>query len=255
MKLLALIWLCATAWGQGGHIDASRFVDMSYSFDDKTIYWPTAKPFEWHKDVWGKRADGKWYSSATFTTSEHGGTHLDSPIHFGENKMAADEIPVSRLVGPAKVIDISAQCAKNRNYLLSPADIAAYEKKSGPLKAGDIVLIRTGWGRFWPNRKAYLGDDKPGDASHLSFPGIGPDAAKVFVERQVSGVGIDTASLDYGKTQDFPTHRVLNTANIYGLENVAQLERLPAQGSMVIALPVKVKGGSGGPVRIIAILP
>jgi len=236
-------------------LDPSRLVDMSYTFDEQTIYWPTAKPFEWHKDAWGKREDGQWYSSATFTTSEHGGTHLDSPLHFAEGKMAAHEIPLSRLIAPARVIDITAQCTRDRNYLLTPADIESFEKRHGSIQSGDIVLVRTGWGRYWPARRQYLGDDTPGDASHLSFPGIGEAAAKLLVQHQVSGVGIDTASLDHGPSQSFPTHRILNGANIFGLENVANLDQLPPTGATLIALPVKVRGGTGGPVRIVAVLP
>jgi kynurenine formamidase len=237
------------------HINPSKLVDMTYAFDAKTIHWPTAKPFEWKKDVWGKREDGRWYSSATFTTSEHVGTHLDSPIHFSEGKMTLEQIPVSRFIGSARVIDITKSCAENRDYQLAASDIAQYEQSHGKLKEGDIVLVHTGWGRFWPNPKQYLGDDTPGDASHLSFPGVGPDAAHLLVARRVSGVGIDTASLDYGPSKDFPTHRILNGASVYGLENVANLGTLPAVGATLIALPVKVKGGTGGPARIIAILP
>ncbi len=261
MKILTVLLALATwAFAQQQRspalqFDPARLVDMSYEFDDKTVYWPTAKPFEWHKDAWGRRGDGQWYSSATFTTSEHGGTHIDSPIHFSESGMAVNEIPVSRLIAPARVIDISAQCARNRNYQLLPEDIESFEKRSGAIKPGEIFLIRTGWGRFWPDRKQYLGDDTPGDASHLSFPGVGEAAAKLLVARKVSGVGIDTASLDHGPSTAFPTHRVLNGANIFGLENVANLDKLPAAGATVIALPVKVKGGTGGPVRIVGILP
>lgn len=250
-----LLLSAAPGFGQALKIDPAKLVDLTYAFDEKTIYWPTAKPFQWHKDVWGNRADGKWYSSATFTTSEHGGTHLDSPIHFSQGGTTLEQIPVSRFVGPARVIDISRNCAADRNYELSPADIGAYEKTHGALGASDIVLIRTGWGRFWPDRKLYLGDDTPGDASRLSFPGIGAAAARILASRHVSGVGIDTASLDFGRSTDFPAHRILNEANIFGLENVAHLERLPAHGATVFALPVKVTGGTGGPVRIIAILP
>ncbi|MBI3694599.1 MAG: cyclase family protein, partial [Acidobacteria bacterium] len=206
-------------------------------------------------DVWGVSPEGYWYSSASFEASEHGGTHLDSPIHFAEGQLTTDQIPLSKLIAPALVIDIAAACAKNRDYQLTPADIAAWEKAHGGIPAGTIVLVRTGWGKRWPNKKQYLGDDKPGDASNLHFPGISRPAAELLVKRKVSGVGIDTASMDYGPSKDFMTHRILNSAGIYGLENVANLDKVPAAGATLVALPMKIKGGTGGPARIIAILP
>lgn len=236
-------------------IDAKKAVDLSYSFDEHTIYWPTAKGFEWHKDAWGPSPGGYWYASASYGASEHGGTHLDSPIHFGQGKMTADELPLSRLIGPAVVVDISAACEKNPDSLLQVDDLMGWEKKHGPIPAGAILLIHTGWGKYWPNKKQYLGSDTPGDTAHLHFPGISKEAAEfIATKRQISGAGIDTASLDFGPSKDFIAHQILNGANIYGLENVANLEKVPATGATVIALPMKIKGGTGGPVRIIALV-
>jgi kynurenine formamidase len=235
---------------------AARAIDLTYPFDEKTIYWPTDKSFHWEKTKWGPSPGGYWYASATYAASEHGGTHLDSPIHFGEGQATADAIPVSRLIGPAVVVDISAACARDRDSVLGAADLEAWEAAHGAIPDGAIVLVRTGWGKFWPDKKAYLGSDVPGDTAHLHFPGIGRDAAEWLVaRRKIAGVGIDTASLDHGPSSDFIAHRVLNGAGLYGIENVANLERVPATGATAIALPMKIKGGSGGPVRIIAILP
>ncbi|HYO63156.1 MAG TPA: cyclase family protein [Pyrinomonadaceae bacterium] len=237
-------------------LDESKLVDLTYDFDERTIYWPTAKPFEWRRDAWGESPGGYFYSSGSYAASEHGGTHLDSPVHFAEGRDTADRIPLTRLVGPAVVVDISAACAKNPDYLLSAADIRTWERRHGPLPDRAILLVRTGWGRFWPDRKKYLGTDAPGDTANLHFPGISREAAEFLVkERRLDGVGIDTASLDYGQSKDFIAHRVLNGANVYGLENVANLGRLPARGATLIALPMKIKGGTGGPARIIALLP
>jgi kynurenine formamidase len=236
-------------------IDESKLVDLTYAFDERTVYWPTAKPFEWEKEAWGPSAGGFWYSAARYSASEHGGTHLDAPIHFAEGKRTADAIPVGDLIGPAVVIDISAAAASNADALLTPADIHGWEREHGRLPADAILLVRSGWGRHWGDRKAYLGTDKPGDTANLHFPGIASDAAELLVQRGVDAVGIDTASIDHGPSKDFMTHRILNAADIYGLENVANLDRLPATGATVIALPMKIGGGSGGPVRIVAILP
>jgi len=241
--------------GTPSAIDESKLVDLTYAFDEKTIYWPTAKPFEWQKEAWGKSAGGYWYTAGRYAASEHGGTHLDAPIHFGEGKQAADEIPVSRLVGPAIVIDISQACADNPDYRLTTEDIAKWEKQHNAIPNDSIVLVHTGWGKFWPDKKTYLGTDAPGDVANLHFPGISREAAELLIQRRIDAVGIDTASIDYGASKDFITHQILYGANIYGLENVANLERLPARGATLIALPMKIKGGTGGPARIIALLP
>ncbi len=236
-------------------IDETKLVDLTHPFDENTVYWPTEKPFRWEKGVWGRNSAGEWYASASFASSEHLGTHIDSPVHFAEGQATTDAIPLSRLTGPGAVVDIGEACAKNADYQLSPADIAAWEKRHGRIREGAIVLVRTGWAAHWPDRKRYLGTDRAGDVENLHFPGISPDAARVLVERRIDGVGIDTASLDHGPSKDFQAHRILNGAGIYGLENVSHLDRLPATGATVIALPMKIRGGSGGPVRIVAILP
>jgi kynurenine formamidase len=236
-------------------IDASRLVDLTYSFDEKTIYWPTSKPFVWEKEAWG-RSEGFWYTAGRYSASEHGGTHLDAPIHFGEGRQTVDEIPLAKLVGHAVVIDISGASGKDPDYLLTAGDILNWEAKYGRIPDNSILLIRTGWGKFWGDRKKYLGTDKPLDTVNLHFPGISGEAADLIAKRRkVVGVGIDTASLDRGSSKDFLAHQKLNGASIYGLENVANLDKLPPKGATVIALPMKIGGGTGGPVRIIAVLP
>lgn len=245
-----------TAAPTSSAINTTKVVDLTYNFDEQTVYWPTAQPFKWEKESWGKSAGGWWYTAARYSASEHGGTHVDAPIHFAEGKASMDELPLQRLIGPAIKIDIRKACDQDRDYRLTVADIQAWEKDYGPIPANTIVLVQTGWGQFWPDKKRYLGTDVKGDTANLHFPGISKEAAEFLAnERKANGVGIDTASLDYGQTKDFIAHQVLNGANIYGLENVAFLERVPPTGATLIALPMKIKGGTGGPVRIIALLP
>ncbi len=236
-------------------IDESKLVDLTHPFDDEAIYWPTAKPFSWEKESWGRNVQGDWYTAGRYSASEHGGTHLDAPIHFAEGKQTVDQIPIDKLVGPAVVIDVSAAVANGRDYRLSPADVSAWEAKHGRIPSGSIVLVHTGWGKFWGDKKAYLGTDKAGDTSNLHFPGISKEAAALLAERKVDAVGLDTPSLDHGPSRDFAAHRAFAAANVYGLENVANLDRLPPIGATLIALPMKIKGGTGGPTRIIAIIP
>lgn len=236
-------------------IDRSKLVDLTYTFNKDTIYWPNAKGFVHRKDEWKITPRGYWYAAGGFSTDEHGGTHFDSPIHFGQGKLTLDKIPISRMIAPAAVIDIGVAAAKNRDYRATRQDILAWEKTNGSIAPGMIVVFRTGWGKRWPNKKEYLGGDVPGDIDHLHFPGISKEAAELLVSRKVDGVGIDTASMDYGPSQDFIVHQILNGANIFGLENIANAERLPAKGSTIIALPIKIEDGSGGPARIVALLP
>lgn len=254
--LLSLAACSATASSHGSSMMAdNKMIDLTHTFDERTIYWPTSKPFTWEKEAWG-RSEGFWYTAGRYSASEHGGTHLDAPIHFGEGGRAMDEIPLSKLIGDAVVIDISTKAAADADDMLTTKDIEDWEARHGRIPDDSIVLIRTGWGKFWGDRKKYLGSDKPLDAADLHFPGISLEAAEMLVkQRRIDAVGIDTASLDRGASTDFMAHRVLNGADVYGLENVANLDRLPPKGAKVIALPMKIGGGTGGPVRIIALLP
>ncbi len=234
----------------------AKVVDLTYPFDDKTIYWPTATTgFVHDKVFYGKAEGGYFYSAYTTCAPEHGGTHLDAPIHFAEGKSTADAVPLSRLVGPAVVVDVSAAAAKDADYRVTRADLEAFEAAHGAIDPSTIVLIRTGWGARWPDKKSYLGDDRPGHAEALHFPGVGADAARALVERKVGAVGVDTASIDHGPSKDFIAHRVLLGADIPVFENVASMESLPPRGALVIALPMKIRAGSGGPLRIVAVLP
>jgi kynurenine formamidase len=241
--------------GPAHRIEESRIVDLTHPFNARTIYWPTARQFELSRAAHGKDAEGRWYASNDFCASEHGGTHMDAPLHFAEGKLDVASIPAARLVGPARVINIQLQCAMDRNYLLKPEDVLRHEKSFGLIRPGSIVLVRTGFDRFYPDAKKYLGSDVRGTAEGLSFPGIGAEAAKLLVSRKIDMVGLDTASLDHGPSSDFAAHRIFCEANVPGLENVANLDRLPPVGATIIALPMKIEGGTGGPCRIVALLP
>lgn len=231
-------------------------VDLTYPFSEETIYWPTNKHFQWEKTDWGMTPAGYWYASANYAASEHGGTHIDAPIHFAQGRSTVDHIPVERLLGPAVVVDVRRQCRSNPDYEVTVQDLLDWEANHGPISPGELVLIWSGWGERWPDAKRYLGTETPQDSRSLHFPGLSAAAAEFLVaQRHVRGVGIDTASIDPGRSRDFPAHRILNGADLYVLENVAALDRLPPRGANVFALPMKIKGGTGGPVRILALLP
>jgi kynurenine formamidase len=262
MRHLLLIALVLTACAESPHpqlvldVSGARFVDLTHAFNARTIYWPTATTtFTHNRLAWGQTPGGYFYSAFEFSTPEHGGTHLDAPIHFGENQLTSDAIPLDRLVAPAVVIDMTSRAEADRDYLLTPADVAAFEGTHGRIPAGSIVLLRTGWSGKWGDRLAYLGDSTHGDASNLHFPSYGADAARLLVEeRGVAALGADVASIDGGTSTDFMVHRIAAAANVPGFENLTNLDQLPATGALVIALPMKIEGGSGGPLRAIALV-
>ena len=253
-----VLGLCLFAWSAlgvscAGKPAPSAYVDLTHSFDEQTIYWPNNAPFRWEKSSWGISPGGYWYSAGSFSASEHGGTHIDAPIHFGRDRWTVDQIPLDRLTGPAVVIDVRTACQANPDYELRIEDLQAWESRWNRIPAGAIVLMLTGWGTRWPDPKRYLGTETPDNATTFHFPGYSREAAEFLsTQRHVSGVGIDTASIDPGRSPDFPAHRILNGANVYALENIAALDQLPPRGATVMALPMKIKGGTGGPVRIIA---
>jgi kynurenine formamidase len=232
-------------------------IDLTHAFGPETIYWPTATTTFKHEQLsFGDTPGGWFYSAFAFSTPEHGGTHLDAPIHFGEGKEAADAIPLERLVAPAVVIDVSASSDADPSYRLSVEDVMAFEREHGRIAPGTIVLLRTGWSKHWPNKKEYLGDDTPGDASRLRFPGFGAESARLLVEeRRCAALGADVASIDYGESTDFMVHRIAAAQNVPGFENLTNLDRLPPTGFFVVALPMKIASGSGGPLRAIALVP
>lgn len=234
-----------------------ELVDLTWPFDQHTLYWPSSPGgFELRALARGVTPGGWFYAANSFCAPEHGGTHLDAPIHFAEGRRTADQLPLTQLVAPVVVIDASAAAARDPDYRLSAADVRAWEAEHGRVAAGSIVLLRTGWGARWPDRRAYFGDDTPGATEGLHFPSYGEEAAQLLVgERRVAALGVDTASIDHGPSRDFRVHRVAAAADVPGLENVAHLERVPARGAWLIALPMHVAGGSGGPVRIIAAVP
>ncbi len=235
----------------------ARIVDLTHPFDVRTIYWPTApSAFQLTRLSYGKTEAGYFYAANTFCAPEHGGTHLDAPIHFAEGGLTVDQIPMRQLIGPAIVIDVSRQAATEPDYRLSAQDIRRWEATYGTVPEGAIALLRTGWGKWWGDRKRYLGDDTPGNASRLHFPSYGKDAAEFLVKvRKVAALGVDTASIDYGPSKDFIVHQIAGGANLPVLENIANLEALPETGAWIIALPMKIGGGSGGPLRIVGVIP
>lgn len=259
----AMLLLATTVFPIGathaGSFDPSRarLVDLTHPFNVSSIYWPTTPSGFGYAPIANGRTEGGWYYSAgAFQAPEHGGTHMDAPVHFKENGATAEQVPLDRLVAPVYVIDVSSQCSSNPDYELMMSDIVSFEVRSGPIAKGSIVLMRTGWSSRYGDKREYLGDDTPGDASNLHFPGFGEDVMRFLVEqRGVGAVGLDTASLDPGKSTTFMAHRIAAAAGVPGFENLTNLDKLPARGALLMALPMKIEGGSGGPLRAVAMVP
>jgi kynurenine formamidase len=241
------------------NIATAQWVDLSHAYDKNTLYWPNnIKGFEHDVEFKGKTDGNYFYSSYSFSTPEHGGTHLDAPIHFAENGLTLDQIPLTSLTGEAVVIDVRSKTMSNPDYLISVQDILDWEKQNGAVPIRSIVLFNTGYGKLYPSRKEYFGTTKTGIEAipELHFPGISAQLSTWLVEqRNPRAVGIDTASIDYGQSKDFQTHRILLGQNIPGFENLTNLDLLPAKGAYVVALPMKIANGSGGPLRIVAAVP
>ena len=258
LVVTALLIAAGCAGPSGPRFPSGTVVDLSHAYDAQAIFWPTADPFRLDKVADGVTPAGYYYAANNFFTSEHGGTHVDAPIHFAEGHQTVDEIPIERLMGEAIVVDVAEASARDADYQVTVDDLQRAEQKDGPIPSNAIVLLRTGFSQRWPDAARYLGTAARGEEAvrQLHFPGLHPDAAKwLIANRSIKAIGIDTASIDFGQSTLFESHRLLYARDIPAFENLTSLERLPLRGAFVIALPMKIRGGSGAPLRAVAIVP
>lgn len=259
LMLFGIVMSAGCLSRQASHLGKDvRVIDLTHAFSADTVVWPTEEPFVLIPQYGQDMPDGYFYASNRVTMPEHGGTHIDAPVHFARGGHTLDQVPLDRLIGPAVRIDVIHACADDRDYRITIHDFDRWEAAHGRIPDAAIVLLQTGFARHWPVRADYLGTDLGGSAGvrALRFPGLHPEAAAWLIrERRVKAVGIDTASIDYGRSTDFKTHVTLLSHNVPVFENLGDLGALPVRGFEIIALPMKIAGGSGGPVRIIAIAP
>lgn len=236
---------------------AENILDMTYPFSEETIYWPTAESFKLVKEGWKINDNGRWYASNNYSASEHGGTHVDAPIHFVENGRKIDGIKIEEWIAPVIKIDVKNKCIVSRDYLLSVNDIKEWEKKNGKIPEGSWVLMYTGIDEtYYPDKKGVLGTDLRGEGAlqFLSYPGFSPEVAQLLVtERKIAGIGIDTPSVDYGKSRDFKVHQIICGADKLIIENIANLAKLPTKGAKLYVIPMLIKDGTGAPARVFAV--
>jgi kynurenine formamidase len=256
MQVFICLFVAAAFSGCGSK---EKLLDMTYPYDENTIYWPTAKSFKLEKVSWGIDEGGRWYASNEYSASEHGGTHVDAPIHFAEKGRTIEQIPLEEWIGPAVSLDVTEKCEKNRDYLLVVDDINNWERKYGKIPDGAWVIMYTGIDtKYYPDKKKVLGTDKTGEEAipELSFPGFSPESVKFLIEeRNITGIAIDTPSIDYGKSKEFKVHQVLCGADKLALENIANLDKLPPSGATLYVIPMAIKEGTGAPARVFAIIP
>jgi len=235
-----------------------RWIDLTWDFEESTVYWPTNISFKHDTVFYGINDKGYFYSSFKYSAEEHGGTHFDAPIHFAQGGRTIEQITLKELTGPALVVDVSEQSSLNRDYLVSTDDFLGWEKKYGLIPEHSIILLNTGFGKYWNDHEKYTGTLKSGaeGVAEMHFPGLDPEAANWLVkERKIKAVGIDTPSIDYGQSKDFQTHRSLCASNVTVYENIANLGQVPPTGAYLVAAPMKIKGGSGSPLRLFVWVP
>jgi kynurenine formamidase len=235
---------------QGIPSGKTHVLDLSYAINDKLVPWPgDEKYFEAKINA---TVEKNGYFTRSFWMLEHYGTHLDAPVHFPPGKATVDQIPPNKLFGPAVLLDVRDAAAKDPDYRLPVRQIEKWEHAHGRIPQGAIVLLRTGWASRWPNVQKYRNQDQQGK---MHFPGFSAEAAKVLIDRGVSGLGCDTLSADYGASEDFAVHHLALGAGLYHLENLSDLSAVPEAGAFLVVAPIKLEGGSGGPVRVFAVLP
>jgi kynurenine formamidase len=227
----------------------TRMLDLSYAISDKLVPWPGDT--RWFEAQVNATVEKDGYFTRSFWMLEHYGTHLDAPIHFPPGKVTIDKIPAKQLFGPAVVVDVRADGAKDADYLLPVSRVENWEKRYGRIPEGAIVLLRTGWSARWPNAQTYRNQDAQG---RMHFPGFSVGAVKFLIERKISGLGCDTLSADFGASTDFAVHHLALGAGLYQLENLSDLSDVPEAGAFLIVAPIKLEGGSGGPVRVFALI-
>jgi kynurenine formamidase len=220
-------------------------LDLTQPLDESTPLWPGSAPFA-AVGCDDDDEDGFW--ARDLRMPEHAGTHLDAPRHCVPGGAAVADIPVEQLVRPAVRIDARALCAGDPSWVLSAADVEAWEAEHGRVPEGAAVLLCTGWDVHLADPGRYAGDP-------LAFPGYGADAAELLVARGAAGLGIDTLGVDAGAATDFPVHRTTLPAGLWHLEGLVGLDAVPATGATLVVGALRLPGASGTPARVLALVP
>lgn len=248
---LALLLFAQRHQGVGQPMGFHAVVDLTHTLcQQNPTYELSAKPVFQARTLATVEKDG--YFAREISLPEHFGTHFDAPAHFVRGLWTVDQVPPERLIAPLVVLDARAGAKSDADHQISVEEISQWEQAHGQIPENAVVIADTGWGSRWNS----VGDYRNADAKGvMHFPGYSLEAGKFLVEgRHVVGLGIDTLSIDYGPSKDFPVHQYTLSHSVYHLENVANLEHAPASGAVLVVAPMKLEGGSGSPVRILALV-
>ena len=256
--LAGLLPACAAAGDDApADTETPQGVQIGNKLDLTHVFAPDMPVFDDEKPLTREIIQGEGRGDDEFdfydqqwTLTEHVGTHIDPPGHvIGAGRMAPDLVP-DELIVPAVVINIADKADEDPNAMLTIDDIEAYEGDHGTIQSGSAVFMDSGWAQRWGDAAAFRGGEAFGA---FSFPGFDPDACEFLIEeREIVGVGVDTMSTDPGESEAFPAHETLGRGDVWGLENLANLEQMPPVGATVFIGLIPLEEGSGGPCRVIA---
>jgi kynurenine formamidase len=256
MRILALaLSALASACASVPVLDETRLVDLTHPLEAAAVAWPGEPAFRYEYSSFGRDPDGLWNTAGSFSCGDRVGTYVSAPLRLAEARRALDDVPIQSYVGPIRLLDVAAKCRENRDYAAGPDDLRVHEQEHGRVPAGAVVIVRTGWDRFWANPRRYLGTGEGPAETELHFPGLSRELARELIDRRVDLVAIDTAAIDPGASPGAPAQRALAEANVPTAANLTGLAGLPPIGASAIALPVRIAGATGGPVRFVALVP
>jgi kynurenine formamidase len=228
----------------------NRILHLSHIIDPDIPQWQGDPPVEFETVA---ELEKHGYYLRRFSMGEHSATHINAPNSFHRDGVGIDQYPAESLIVPAIVIDICVQAAINPDYVLTVADILAWEEKYGQITADCVVLLNTGWQEKWFDKKAFFNKDAEGN---LHFPGFSSDVTQFLLnERQIAGVGIDTHGVDSGQDTTFATNSLVLEKPRIVLENLTNLHQLPPLGTTLVIGILRLRGGSGSPVSVLALVP
>jgi kynurenine formamidase len=224
-------------------------VDLTHVLSPALPVYPGYRPIQVRARTTVAR-DG--YANNEVTFDEHTGTHVDAPVHFVAGAVSADRLPVDRLIAPLAVITIAGRAAKDPDTLVAAEDVLQWEKRYGRIPAGAFVAMHSGWDAHVDDANRFFNRDAKGT---MHAPGFSEAAARFLVaERDISGVGVDTLSLDAASAQKFVAHLAILGAGKYGIEMLTNLSRVPASGATIVVGAPKHEGATGGPARVLALM-
>ncbi len=220
----------------------NRFIDLTHTLTSESPGWDTSCNFK-HiiTSDYADFATPVKFRIGSYTMPAGIGTHIDAPSHCCEGALTIDKLALEQLIVPCVCIDVSNMA--DQNFILTRKNILTFEDQYGEINSGNLVIVYTGWDRYWNDADAYR--------NNYQFPSVSLEAAEYLVDKDIAGLGVDTLSPDCLKS-GFPVHKIILGGGKYIIENVANARQLPARGALALAFPLKVQNGTEAPLRLIA---